>query len=185
MGRASCFGFNQEVGACIERPRTLKDSFKPHGYFTIEVIRKDKTIHRELVPNGVTNEGKDTILDSFFRNQAQPALWYLGLIDNAGTPALAAGDTMSSHAGWTEAVGYAEAVRPTWVTVAAASQSITNSVAATFTSNGSATLYGIFVPSDSAKSGTAGILWATAPFSAPIPIANLDVLKITYTVNAT
>jgi len=181
----SDFGFNQKASAVLERPRSLENGLKPKGFFTLEVIRDGKTIHKETAPNGVVDEGKDAILDSFFRNQSQPALWYLGLIDLASYSALADADTMASHAGWIEATGYSEGTRPTWVTVAAASQSITNSVAATFTSSGSATLKGIFCVSDATKSGAIGTLWATALFSGDIPIANLDVLKITYTVNAT
>ena len=177
--------FDQEVGVNIERARPVLSDIKPHGYFEVEVWRDGKLFRKERAPNGVTNIGKNTILDSFFRNIAPPTTWYLAFIDNAGFTALAAADTMASHAGWTEAVGYTEATRPTWVTVAAAAQSISNSTPATFSINGTATLFGIFTVDVVTKGGATGTLWATAAFTSPIPVINGDILKITYTVNAT
>jgi hypothetical protein len=170
------FGFNQKVDVTIER-----QSFT--GYFDIEIWRGGKLFHTERAKNGVVNIGKDSILDWAFRNQTQPTTWYLGLMNTGATEAAA--DTMSSHAGWTEVTAYTEGTRPAWTTVAAASQSITNTTSTDFSINGSATLYGIFATSDNTKSGTTGTLWATAAFASEIPVVNTDILKITYTVNAT
>lgn len=162
-----------------------KQKFRPHGFFNIELIRDGKTIHEERIPNGVTNVGKDGILDSFFRNQAPPTNWYIGFINNAGFSAVADTDTMASHAGWAEFTTYSEATRPEWVTGAAASQSITNGTPATFNITGTATLQGVFITTDNTKSGVVGVLWATALFTGTIPVTNGDIIKITYTVNAT
>ena len=68
--------------------------------------------------NDITNAGKNALLDSFFRNQTQPAAWYFGLVDNSGFSAFAAGDTMSSHSGWTEFTTYSDSTRVAWTTVA-------------------------------------------------------------------
>ena len=156
------------------------------GTIILEQYRNDKLFRTYKFPNGVTNVGKDAILDSYFRNQAQPTNWYLGLINNAGYTGLDdANDTMATHTGWAEATGYSEVTRPEWVTGTAASQAITNSTPATFSITSTLTLKGVFVNSDSTKSGTTGTLWATALFAGDIPVANGDVLKITYTVNAT
>jgi hypothetical protein len=176
-------GFGQNVHVNIERGREVKNGFAPKGFFNVEIWRDGKLHHKELVPNGVTNIGKDTILDSFFRNQAPPTTWYLGFIDDPAT--LAATDTMAAHAGWTESTGYSEGTRPAWATVAAASQSITNSTPATFSINGTDTLHGVFAVDENTKGGATGTLWATAAFASPIPVINGDILKITYTVNAT
>jgi hypothetical protein len=162
-----------------------KNCFSPRGFFHVELIRDGKVIHKETAPNGVTNIGKDTILDSFFRNQAPPTTWYIGFIDQSGYTAVADADTMSSHAGWTEFTTYSEGVRQTWVTVAAASQSISNTTLATFNITGSGTLKGVFVADNSTKAGSTGTLWATALFAGDIPVSNTDIIKITYTVNAT
>lgn len=183
---ASNFKFGQSVGAQLERHRLPKSPIGFEGHFNLEQWRDGKLFKTYKLKNGVVNQGKNAILDSYFRNQAPPALWYLGLIDNAGFTALDdANDTALSHTGWAEATGYTEANRPTWVTTAAASQSITNPTPATFTINATQTLKGIFAITDNVKSGTSGVLWATALFAGNIPVANLDILKITYSVNAT
>jgi len=136
--------------------------------------------------NDITNEGKNEILDIMFSDGTQIAAssWYIGLISNSGYSALAAGDTMASHGGWTEFTGYSQATRVAWGPGNPASQSITNASPATFDINASGTLKGIFVTSNSTKSGTTGKLWATGLFAADVPVSNGDQMKITYTVSS-
>jgi len=109
--------------------------------------------------------------------------WYIALIDNGGFSALSASDTMSSHSGWSEFVTYSQSTRVAWGSGAASGQATTNASPATFDITGSGTIYGIFVTSGSAKSGTSGTLWATAGFASTVPVSNGDQLKITYTVS--
>lgn len=183
---SSSFGFGQNVNAQVERHRKFDDNIKFTGQFKVEVIRKGQVIQTEYFTNGVVNEGKDSILTSYFFNTAPPTTWFLAFIDNAGFSALDdANDTAASHTGWTEATGYSEPNRPTWVTTAAASQSITNPTPATFSITSTQTLKGVFTISDNVKSGTTGVLWATALFSGDIPVTNGDIIKISYAVNAT
>lgn len=136
--------------------------------------------------NGVTNEGFNIMLDSMFKNGTATLYptWYLGLISNSGYSALNAGDTMSSHSGWTEdSTHYTAATRPAWTPGTAASKSTTNSSSVNFAMNLDNTIIkGIFVSSDSALAGTGGKLWATGLFSADQTLYNGDTLKITYTV---
>ena len=182
----SNFKFGQSVSAQLERHRLPKSKIGFEGHFILEQWRDDKLFKTYKLKNGVVNEGKDDILDSYFRNQAPPTTWYLSLIDNAGFTALDdANDTAASHPGWSEATGYTEAQRPTWATTAPSAQSITNPTPATFTISSTQTLKGIFAITDDVKSGGGGVLWATALFAGDIPVANLDILKITYSVNAT
>lgn len=177
------FGFEHSVKANVERHRPLDDGIKFKGRFKVEVIRKGKVIQTEYCNNGVVDEGKDSILDSYFRNQAPPAQFFLGLLNDPAT--LDDTDVMTSHPGWTEFTAYSEPNRPAWATVAAINQSINNPTPATFSiTGGAATLAGIFVPSNDTKSGTGGILWSTAPFTGTIPVTGGDIIKISYTVNA-
>jgi hypothetical protein len=138
------------------------------------------------MPNGITNEGKNKILDDMFNDGTQTAnnSWFIGLIDASGYTALAAGDTMGSHGGWNEFTTYSEANRVAWGSGAAASQSTTNSSPATFNITGTATVKGVFVPTNNTKSGTTGSLWSTALFSSDVPVSSGDQLKVTYTVSA-
>jgi hypothetical protein len=155
-------------------------------YPKIEHWRDGKLHDVYSLENDITNEGKNTILDVMFHDGSQIAStsWFIGLISNSGYSALAAADTMASHSGWTEFTGYSQSTRVAWGPGAASSQSTTNASPATFDINASGTLKGIFVPSNSTKSGTTGKLWATGLFSADVPVSNGDQMKITYTVSS-
>lgn len=154
------------------------------GQFHLEIVREGKVIHRELLKNGVVDVGIDDVLSSAFQDAASKRTgWALGLIDNSGFTALAAADTMASHAGWTEFTGYSEANRVAWNPAAASSKSISNSTSRDFTMSSAGTIYGAFLASDNTKGGTTGILWATAAFASPIPVSISDLIKLTYTVS--
>lgn len=114
------------------------------------------------IGNGATTVGLNYMLNTGFRNTAQSATWYAGIIAAASYTGVSVNDTMSSHSGWTELTGYSESVRQTWSPGAAASGALSNSTAMAFTINATTTAQGIFITSDSAKSGTTGTLWCTA-----------------------
>lgn len=171
---------NFEFLETINAKKNLKGKFK------VEIIRANGDIELLDFNNDITNEGKNLILDIMFHDQTQIASssWYIALISNAGYTALAAADTMASHGGWTEFTGYSQGTRVAWGPGAPSSQAITNGTPATFDITSSGTLKGVFVTSGSAKSGTSGKLWATALFSADVPVNNGDQIKITYTVSS-
>jgi len=184
--------FRQEASAVlIKREDRLKqevqEDFKPKGKFVVEHFDKDGNLKNKYeINNDITNEGKNTIFDVMFSDGTQIAAssWFIGLISNSGFSALAAPDTMASHAGWTEFVGYTQATRVAWGPGEPAAQSISNATPATFDINATGTVKGPFIVSQSTKGGTTGKLWATALFSADVPVANGDQLKVTYTVAA-
>lgn len=149
-----------------------------------EHIRNGKVIGTYYTKNGVTNEGKNYILNAGFfgGTQVLAAGWYMGLINNAGSPTLAAADVMNSHAGWTEWTSYSQGTRVAWGPGTSTAQSTTNAVACTFDITALGTLYGIFITSGSAKSGTTGTLWATGGFASTIPVDNTDQFKGSYTI---
>lgn len=91
--------------------------------------------------------------------------WYIGLTD--GTPTVAAGDTMASHAGWTEVAGYDETGRQVWTPGAVANQVANNNAsAAVFTvTSSSTTIGGAFLADSSTKSGSTGLLFAAGAFT--------------------
>lgn len=180
--------FGQAVGVQLSRHGQeyagMVHTPKFAGKFKAEHWRDGKKIGEYDIPNGITNIGKDTALNILFGPTAKISTWYIGLISLASYSALAAADTMSSHAGWVEFTGYSESVRQTWGAGSAASQSITNASVATFTINATGTVKGIFIPSDSTKSGTTGTLWSTALFGSDVAVLSGDLIKITYTVTA-
>lgn len=182
----SFFKFVGNAAAGLVRGRKVEQGFFPKGHWTVEHIRDGKSIGSYSFPNDITNQGKNSIFNVYFFDATQIAStsWFAGLISNSGYSALAAADTMSSHAGWTELTGYSQATRPLWGQGTAASQQITNASPITFDINASGTVKGVFIVSNSTKGGTTGTLWATALFAADVPVSNGDQLKATYTVSA-
>lgn len=139
--------------------------------------------------NNITNDGVNTLFNVMFNSATQIAqnAWYLGFIDNAGSPVLDNADLMNSHGGWTEFIAYSQSTRVSWTsgTASAGVRTVTNGSACVFNINGGGgTIYGIFVTSGSAKSGTTGKLWATAAFASPVPVSSGDQLNLTYTTSA-
>jgi len=176
----------QGVRAMMIRNRGADDKFNLKGRFYLEHYRNGQLFNKYDITNDITNEGKNRILDVMFNTATQIAnnSWFIGLISLTGFTGLNAADTMSSHAGWTEFIGYTQSARVAWGSGAASSQSVTNSTAATFDMNATGTIKGVFITSNSTKSGTTGVLWATALFSADVPVTSGDQIKITYTVSA-
>ena len=139
--------------------------------------------------NLVVNGGLQDMNAKYFTGSAYTAAWYLGLYGAGASNTPAAGDTMASHAGWTEVVPYSNATRPacTFGTPTTANPSVaTNSASpASFTINATATVGGAFLTSDNTKSGTTGTLFSAADFGSPgdRAVASGDVLTLTYTLS--
>jgi len=167
--------------------RGTGDKMEIKGFYTkVEIFDKDGNLkHTDSFHNDITNEGKNLILEVMFKDGTQIAStsWFGGLISNAGYSALSASDTMASHSGWAEFTGYTQSTRVAWGPGTPASQSITNASPMTFDINATGTLKGIFITSNSTKSGTTGKLWATGLFSADVPVVSADQMKVTYTVS--
>ena len=153
---------------------------------------KFKVVHRDksgkvkgkyAFNNGVVNVGIDMILDAMFHGGSASGTWYIGLIDADGYSAIAAGDTMSSHAGWTELTTYSEATREEWLENAASGQEITTATPAQFSINAdNSNIKGLFIIDDNTKGGSAGTLWSTALFDSTIDLGNGDTLDVEYEI---
>lgn len=136
------------------------------GRFIWEIAdRGGVVVAHGAMNNTITTAGLNANLDGEYGTG-----WFLGLVDASGFTAFAAADTMASHAGWTEFTSYDESTRPAWDTSAAAAGKVINATSADFTINAAGTLKGLFVATDSTKSGTTGTLWSTAPFSVSQPV---------------
>ena len=134
--------------------------------------------------NLVVNTGLDDILNQYFKGSTYTAAHFVGLTD--GTPTIAAGDTMASHAGWTEVTAYSEGARQAFTPGTVASQSVSNSAAkAIFSITATATVGGLFLATNSTKGGTTGTLYGVAAFTGgDRAVANGDTLNITGTMSA-
>jgi hypothetical protein len=118
---------------------------------------------------------------------SQITTWYLGLYGAGASNTPAAGDTMASHAGWTEVTAYSNAnrVTATLVTATTANPSVVTNTAspAVFNINGTTTVGGAFLTSENTKGGTTGTLFSAADFGSPgdRSVVNSDTLSVTYT----
>jgi len=161
---------------------------KATGVYHIECHDKDGNLKWSAdSKNLVVNAGLAYMAGTALTSVTQITTWYIGLYGAGASNTPAAGDTMSSHAGWTEVVAYSNATRvaATFVTATTANPSVvTNSASpATFNINGTTTVGGAFLTSGSAKSGTTGTLFSAADFSAPgdRSVVSGDIISVTYT----
>jgi len=161
---------------------------KATGLFEIKCHDKDGNLKWEAQSkNLVVNVGLQYMAGSALTSVTQITSWFLGLYGAGASNTPAAGDTMSSHAGWTEVTAYSNATRvsATFVTATAANPSVVTNTAspATFNINGTTTVGGAFLTSGSAKGGTTGTLFSAADFGSPgdRSVVSSDTLSVTYT----
>ena len=164
------------------------EGLKATGKFLIECYDKDgKLKWTDESKNLVVNVGLQYMAGTALTTTAQITSWYLGLYGAAASNNPAAGDTMSSHAGWTEVTDYTEATRPAATFVAATTANpsvVTNSASkAQFTMNATVTVGGAFLTSNNTKGGTSGTLFSAKDFSSPGDrnVVSGDVVLVTYT----
>lgn len=199
MSQNGSFKLSQRADAFVEKGplRKSDQTFRIGGFFTIECYDEEGNLKwKDTAKNGVTNDGLDGTLNTFFRNGTTLAGWALGLIDGPGV-ALAATDTHDSHAGWSENTDYVEATRPLWAPNATSTQSLVNPSLVDFNiNNNGITISGLFLVGGTIGGGAtdadtkgsidaAPLLWATALLTGGDQTLNSgDVLRVNYTVDA-
>ena len=175
------------VGGGLIANTGAAEGAKATGKYTVECF--DKAGNLKWVaetPNLVVNVGLQYMAGTALTTTAQITTWYLGLYGSGSTNSPAAGDTMSSHIGWTEVTAYSESTRPTASFAAATNANpsvVTNTASkAVFTINGTTTVGGAFLTSNNTKGGTTGTLFSAADFSAPgdRSVVSGDILNVTY-----
>jgi hypothetical protein len=161
---------------------------KATGVFEIKCHDKDGNLKWTAESkNLVVNAGLAYMAGTALTSVTQITSFFLGLYGAGASNTPAAGDTMASHAGWTEDTTYSNATRvaATFVTATTANPSVvTNSASpAVFNINGTTTIGGAFLTSGSVKGGTTGTLFSAADFGSPgdRSVVNSDTLSVTYT----
>lgn len=132
-------------------------------WYWVNGYRAGQLIWSEHDHNLVVTEGLNTLLNRTLHTPGADANWY-HFLKGAGT--IAAGDVMSSHAGWSEVTAYSNSTRPAWTpngTASSGAMSNSSSVA-TFNMNGSYTAAGTGMSSNSTKGGTTGLLLGAVDF---------------------
>jgi hypothetical protein len=176
--------------ASMTAPHGAREQAQARGRFkmTLRAYKDGPILREEEFDNLVTTVGKNYLLDQGLAGSAYTAAWYLGLISSVSYTAVAAGDTMSSHSGWTEAgptnaPNYSEGARRTAAWASASSGSKALSAALDFTFSGSGTVKGCFMTTVATKDGTTGTLLSAGLFSGgDQPVVASNVLSVSYSL---
>jgi hypothetical protein len=158
------------------------------GVFTVTCVGADgQEKWSDTFHNLVVNQGLQDMNSKYFAASGYTSAWFLGLIQGPGSgTTFAAGDTLASHAGWTELVpgtaytGNRKAV--TFGTATTADPSVISNSAAP--SSFSMLINGTVVAGallSSVDSGTSGILFSAGDFTGgDKTVDNGDTLNVTY-----
>lgn len=171
----------------IEKTAGFGEGSRGGGVFTVTCFDNDGNLKWETkAKNLVTNVGLQDVNEKYFKGSTYTAAWYVGLVDNAGFSAYAAGDTMASHAGWSESVAYSGSNRATanFGTATTADPSVIDNDAsqAQFSITGTATIRGAFLTATQDNSTNTGVLFSVADFEAPgsRAVVSGDTLNVRY-----
>lgn len=178
------------ISAAISKGMQSREGARAHGVFTLTCHDSEgKLKWTRDIPNLVVNVGLQDMNTQYFKGSAYTAAWYIGLYGAASSNNPAAGDTASSHAGWTEVTGYSQATRvaATFGTATTADPSVISNSAspAAFSINTTVTVGGAFLISNSTKGGTTGILFSASDYQSPGDRSTVsgDTVNVTYTFN--
>jgi hypothetical protein len=178
--------FRDKMDVSVEANKRHAAGIKLNFHWEFECLDKHgKLKWTEEGDNLIVNTGLDDALDKWLKGSGYTAAFYVGLTD--GTPTVAAGDTMASHAGWAEVTAYDEATREVLTLGTVSSQSVDNSASkASFTiDTNSTTVGGGFITTNSTKGGTSGTLISAKAFTAADKsLDDDDVLNVTVTITA-
>lgn len=175
-----------QVSAGLITNRANTEGGGAGGVFTVTCIGADgQEKWSDSFHNLVVNEGLQDMNSKYFKASGYTAGWYLGLVSGATSPSYAAGNTLASHAGWTELVpGTAYTGNRAAVTFGTASTADPSVIASTATS------FAMLVNSTvvagallcTAASGTSGVLFSAGSFTGGNKsVDNGDTLNVTYT----
>jgi len=175
------------ISGAVQKGKGVSEGLRGGGVFTVTCFDKDGNLKWEAQShNLVVNVGLQDMNTKYFKGSAYTAAWYIGLYGSGSTNDPAAGDTMSSHSGWTEVTDYSQSTRPaaTFGTATTADPSVIDNSGsvAVFSINGTTTVGGAFLTSDNTKGGTSGTLFSAADFQSPgdRSVVNGDTLNVTY-----
>lgn len=166
---------------------SLSDQGHIVGRYTVECRDAAGNLKwAEAFDNLVTTAGKNTMLDKYLAGSSwTTGTVYMGL---KGTGTAAAGDTMSSHAGWSELnITSSSGARQSVAFSAASggSKSTSSAVAFSVTTAGPTTVAGVFIVVGGAATNadTSGTLFSAGDFSSSRSVISGDTLNVSYSVS--
>jgi hypothetical protein len=185
---------NETNDASVIRSSTHVEEVKAKGRYVVECYGADgKLKWEDVIENVVTTVGKNLALDTYLAGSAYTVVGpFMGLISSTSFSAVAAADTMASHAGWLEAgatnAPTYTAPRKTAAWSAASGGSKALSAALSFAITGTGTVKGCFLVFGSGAvstiDNTSGVLYSAGLFTGgDKPVVNTDVLQVSYTAS--
>lgn len=178
---------SESATSFVVRGASSSESVNAEGVYTVTCVGPDgQEKWQDTFENTVTTVGKNALLNVFFATGAIGAgstTWYMGLTNSA--PTTSAGDTMASHAGWSEKTGYSESTRPAVTFQTASSGSKTTSANSSFSITGTATIGGAFIANNSTKGESSSTLYSVGAFTVGDKYVSAgDTINVTYTASA-
>jgi hypothetical protein len=157
------------------------------GVYKVQCVGADGHVKwEEEMHNLVVNQGLQSMVSVYLDGATQITTWYIGLITGPGSgTTIAAGDTLASHAGWTEFTNYSgNRKTATFGTATTADPSVIDNTAspASFSISGAGgTVAGAFLAS--VDTGTSGTLFSASDFQSPGDrvVVSGDTLNVQYT----
>lgn len=179
---------SEAVGATVEKYSGFDSAASGGGIFTLTCYDNNGDLKWvDIAPNLVVNVGVQNMNTQYFTGSTYTAAWYIGLVaGNAASTTYSGGDTLASHAGWTESSAYTgnrKAVTFGAATLSNVSNINNSSSTASFSINATANIAGAFLCN--VATGTSGLLFSAADFQSPgdRQVVNGDVLNVTYSFN--
>jgi len=172
----------------------MGESAQAEGVYTFKCFEYEggPLLWEDKIDNVVCTLGKNLMLQTALTGSAYTVTGpYMGLISSVGYTAVAAADTMASHAGWNEAGStnaptFAARVAPAFGTASAGA--ISTSTPTSFTMTGAGTLVGAFITYGTGAvatlMSTAGTLLSAGAFTGGNqPVNSGNVVQVTYSLS--
>jgi hypothetical protein len=184
----------ENIGAAIINAKSMGESVDAQGVYKVHCYEYEggALLWESDFKNLVTTVGKNHLLDNYITGsgftQTGP---YMGLISSVSYSAIAAGDTMASHAGWTEAGStnaptFSARGTPAWSAASGGSKATSSAVS--FTMTGAGTLKGAFIVLGSGAvttlMNTSGTLFSAGLLTGGDQAVSIgNVVTVTYTLS--
>lgn len=182
--------------ANLIRGGSVAEHGQADGIYRVECYGADGTLKwSDTIENTVVTVGKNLALDTYLAGSAYTVVGpFMGLVSSVSFTAIAAGDTMTSHTGWTEAGGtnaptYTAPRKTTnagWSAASGGSKALTTALS--FAITGTGTVKGAFLVFGSGAvstiDNTAGTLYSAGLFTGgDRAVINGDTLNVSYTAS--
>ena len=186
---------HMSADAVMVRAAQIQEQAHARGHFEVECRDKDGNFKwRDTIENVVTTVGKNLALDTYLAGSGYTVVGpFMGLISSVSyTTGPVVGDTMGSHAGWTEA-GVTNAPTYTaprktaaWSAASGGSKALSAALAFVFTGGG--TVKGCFLVygtgAVSTIDNTSGVLYSAGLFTGGDKVVvNTDTLNVSYSAS--